>query len=266
MMDSAPEPTEAISDAQAVVADRLRATYGDFAHYNKRNPLDELIFILGSTRTPERSYRATFRALKKKFPRFHELAAADVDAIAEPLFLGGMYRQKARMLRDILDVITVHFGAPTLAPLRRMDDAECERLLTSLPGVGKKIARCVMMYALDRQVFPVDTHCWRISRRLGWISSRGTADKPSAPEMDRLQEAVTPKLRFSLHVNMISHGRACCTARDPNCGCCVVADLCPKIGVLAPRKDPVGVGRETAPEECVCRGTLAPGTHLQPGS
>ena len=255
---------EPAADMQAAVAARLRDMYQDFNHHNKKNPLDELIFILGSTRTPERSYRATFHALKEKFPRFRDLAIADVESIAEPLFYGGMYRQKARMLRDILELVTERFGRPTLAPLRRMDDAECERVLTSLPGVGKKIARCVMMYSLGRQVFPVDTHCWRICRRLGWIKARGPGKRPSQKDMDRLEALIRPELRFSLHVNMVSHGRACCTALNPKCDRCVIADLCPKIGVSN-----VGIeieGRAAKRNSAPHGGALKDGVQVYTGS
>ncbi|MDP1593275.1 MAG: hypothetical protein Q8L80_03420 [Gallionella sp.] len=73
------------------------------------------------------------------------------------------------MIRNLLDAVVARFGEPNLELLRSMSDQEAEDFLLALPGVGKKIARCVLMYSLGQQVFPVDTHCWRIARRLGWV-------------------------------------------------------------------------------------------------
>jgi endonuclease III len=112
-----------------------------------------------------------------------------------------------------------------------MSDEEAEAFLLSLPGVGKKVARCVLMYSLGRQVFPVDTHCWRIAQRLGWVRPT-QKDKHCAPrDMDRLQSKIPPELRHSLHVNMISLGREICAPTSPRCDECPISAWCPKIGV-----------------------------------
>jgi endonuclease III len=134
-------------------------------------------------------------------------------------------------VKALLTMITERFGRPTLAPLRKMTEVECEEFLCSLPGVGKKIARCVMVYSLNKKVFPVDTHCWRISRRLGWIKSTDKHKFCSSRDMDLLQEIIPPKLRLSLHVNMVSLGRDKCAARLPQCSSCPISEYCPKIDV-----------------------------------
>lgn len=211
------------------VAAALRKRYRDHSHYNRRNPLEELLYILCSTKTQETSYRGTYAALRQEFPTFTKLAEAPAEYIAKPLVPGGLYRQKSRAIRRICDAILGRFGQLTLAPLRGMDDASCEGFLTSLPGVGKKVARCVMMYSLDRKVFPVDTHCWRVARRLGWVRPT-QKDKHCAPrDMDRLQAKIPPSLRFSLHVNFVSLGREFCIAGHPRCAGCPLDRLCPKI-------------------------------------
>jgi endonuclease-3 len=84
-----------------------------------------------------------------------------------------------------------------------MADPDCERFLCALPGIGKKAARCIMMYSLDRAVFPVDSHCWRISQRLGWANSNTRSGFCTSNNMDRLQEVIPKKLRQSRHVNMV---------------------------------------------------------------
>lgn len=218
------------------VAAALKKLYHDFNHYNLKDPLDELLFIICSTKTGEASYRSTFQLLKETFPTHLQIAEAPTEYIARPIVSGGLSNQKAKAIRDLLDVIVKKFGEPTLKPLRKMSDKEAEAFLLSLPGVGKKVARCVLMYSLDRQVFPVDTHCWRIARRLGWVRST-QKDKHCAPrDMDRLQSKIPPELRYSLHVNMISLGRDICTPSTPCCDECQISALCLKIGVRRIKK------------------------------
>lgn len=213
------------------VAIALKRRYNDFNHYNLKDPLDELLFIICSTKTGESSYRNTFRSLKKAFPTHHLIAETPAEYIAIPIASGGLSNQKAKAIRDLLDVIVAQFGEPTLKPLRAMNDQDAEAFLLSLPRVGKKIARCVLMYSLGRQVFPVDTHCWRIARRLGWVRPT-QKDKHCAPrDMDRLQSKIPPELRYSLHVNMISLGREICTPTTPRCNECPITASCPKIGI-----------------------------------
>ena len=213
------------------VAAALKKRYRDFNHYNLKDPLDELLFIICSTKTGEASYRSTYRSLKETFPTHYQIAEAPAAYIAQPILSGGLSNQKARAIRELLDIIVEKFGEPSLKSLRKMGDAEAEAFLLSLPGVGKKVARCVLMYSLDRQVFPVDTHCWRIARRLGWIRST-QKDQHCAPrDMDRLQSKIPPGLRYSLHVNMISLGREICTPAAPRCDECPVSGWCRRVGV-----------------------------------
>lgn len=208
-----------------LVARELSKRYGDFEHYNRRNPLEELLFILCSVQTQEINYRLTFRALRRRFPRMEMLAKATAAQIAEPLKPGGLYRNKSKQIRKICRRLAEAFGRPTLAPAGRLNDSECEGFLTSLPGVGLKVARCVMLYSFDREVFPVDTHCWRISLRLGWIRQTRVGIC-TRNDMDRLQEKIPPSLRLSLHVNMISLGREICRDDRPRCEVCPLRRHC----------------------------------------
>ncbi len=218
------------------VAAALKTRYRDFNHYNLKNPLDELLFIICSTKTGEASYRNTYRSLKQTFPTHLKIAEAPAEYIARPIVSGGLSNQKAKAIRELLDIIVEKFGEPTLKPLRKMSDEDAEAFLLSLPGVGKKVARCVLMYSLGRQVFPVDTHCWRIARRLGWVRPT-QKDKHCAPrDMDRLQSKIPLVLRYSLHVNMISLGREICIPSSPRCDECPISALCPKTGVHRMKK------------------------------
>lgn len=209
---------------QRKIAKLLQCHYFDFAHHNKKNPLDELIFILLSVTTTEPVYLKTYRAFKKQFQRHSDILGASIQEIAKPIYLGGQFTQKATAIKSIIAILNNRFGRPTLSPLHKMSDVECEEFLTSLPRVGKKVARCVMLYSLGRKVFPVDTHCRRVAQRLDWID---------VDEFDEnlLQSMIPAELRFSLHVNFISLGREFCTSKSPACGECPLDQLCPKIDV-----------------------------------
>lgn len=212
------------------VANALRTQYGDFSHHNKANPLSELLFILCSAKTDESKYIASYRELRRRFPSFQQLADATVSDIAAAIAGGGLAQRKAKAIKSITQILVKRFGKPTLSPIKRMSDHECEKMLTALPFIGKKGARCIMMCALQRHVFPVDTHCWRISKRLGWVP-RSLRGKLGDRVMDHLQDSIPSQLRFSLHVNFLSLGREYCLPKAPRCSVCPITKVCAKIGV-----------------------------------
>lgn len=208
------------------VARALWECYSDHEHDNKANPLSELLFILCSLQTNEELYQSTYASLRARFPTFRKLADAREGEIASAIAHGGLSRQKARTIRAILSRLESDFGAPTLSPLRAMSDTDCEHYLESLPGVGRKTARCVMMYSLRRDVFPVDSNCWRICRRLGWVRPTRLDKSCSPRDMNRVQNGIPSTRRLSLHVNLVSHGRAYCTPSRPRCETCCISQFC----------------------------------------
>ncbi len=214
------------------IARELRKRYKNFCHYNRKNPLDELLLILCSVKRGEKVYLRAFKSLKQAYPTFEKLNQASVKELTKKIEWGGLQNQKARSLKKITTAITGKFGKLSLAPLRKMTEEECEKFLCSLPGVGKKVARCVMLYSLGMKVFPVDTHCWRISKRFGWIKTNDKHKFCTTTDMDILQDLVPPKLRLSLHINMVSLGRECCLAHLPKCHRCPIARYCIKRGVV----------------------------------
>lgn len=215
----------------AMIAKMLSRRYGDADHFNRKNPLEELLYIVCSIQTNEDLYRKTFASLRRGFPTFESLASASESEIASVIREGGLANQKAAKIKRMLGQIVERFGQPSLAQLKTMDDVECETFLTTLTGVGKKTARCVMMYSLERQVFPVDVHCWRICRRIGWVRATRLDHSCSPRDMDRLQSKIPATLRHSLHVNLVSLGRDLCTAQSPKCDICPIRSYCRRIGV-----------------------------------
>jgi len=207
------------SVTRALIAKFGRQTLG-----NKRNPFDELLFIILSSKTPPDRYKMTYRALKDKYPSADQLAHAKPTTIARVIENGGLAEKKAHQISAITRRLAKEFGRVTLRPLVRMNDQQAEAFLDTLPGIGKKMARCVLMYSLDRPVFPVDVHCFRISLRLGWIFPKITLTDRVA---DELQAGIPPNLRRDLHVGMILLGREYCQAEKMYCSQCPLLKYCP---------------------------------------
>jgi endonuclease III len=195
---------------------------------NKTNPLDELLFILLSLQTNEDLYIRSYAAFKKAFPKWDDVVNTKVSKIERVIQESGLAKQKAVHIHSIAKKLRADFGRVTLAPLRRMDSTEAERYLLSLPGVGIKTARCVLMYALGHDVFPVDTHCARVMDRLQLITWNGKRLETVA---NAAQEIVPPDLRKHLHILLVQHGRSVCRSK-PNCYSCVLAATCPSARTL----------------------------------
>jgi endonuclease III len=212
--------------APAVVAevDRRLRMYGTPTHHNQAEPLDELVFIILSAQTEEYLYLRTYKELANAFPGWEGLAEAPTSHVEEMIRAGGLFRRKARQLKAALARVVADAGRPTLDFLREWDDQRVYQYLTSLPGVSRKTALCIMMYSLGRAVFPVDTHVWRVARRLGWTVPR---PKPAQAQERDLEAMVPPGLRYTLHVNMVAHGRMTCLTYWPKCATCVLAYVCP---------------------------------------
>ncbi len=219
-----------IKDIYAV-SESLECRYASPRHNNKQNPLDELIFIILSVRTSEKLYLKAYRSYKAAFPRHLDALESDVRKIERVIRRAGLSNQRAKAIKHVLVKISKDFGKLSLSSLKTKDEEAIETYLCTLPSVGRKVARCVMMYSLGKAVFPVDAHIWRIARRLGWVRSTNKQRSCLKKDMDRLQAKVPPELRYSLHVNMVAFGRDICLAKKPKCSICPIVLFCKKIGV-----------------------------------
>jgi endonuclease-3 len=203
---------------------RLIAAYGVPEWRPTGDALGELIGTILSQHTSDVNSERAYRALVAAFPTWEAVRDAPADAVAAAIRPGGLAAIKTARIQRVLRVLTERMdGAPlTLAGLETLDLPAATAYLRSLPGVGPKTAACVLLFALGRPAFPVDTHVWRVARRIGLIGPRVTADAAH----DDLGQRVPPEWRHTLHVNLIRHGRQVCHAQRPACDRCVVRDLC----------------------------------------
>mgnify|MGYP005838938407 CR=1 FL=1 len=193
-------------------------------------PVDELVYTVLSQNTADVNTDRTFAALKARFPRWGQARDAPVAAIEEAIAMGGLARTKAPRIRAILEALSVRTGEPDLSELDGMDDGSALTYLTRLPGVGPKTAACVLLFALERPVMPVDTHVHRVARRLGLIAAKASAEQ-AHPELTALAGPRAEDV-YAAHVGLVRHGRLVCRARRPACGQCLLAGLCPSAGLV----------------------------------
>ncbi len=203
--------------------DRLREFYGRPIAAPHHAPVDELILTVLSQSTSDRNRDVAFLRLKERFPDWaavRDAPLAEVEAAIQP---GGLHRQKSVRIQAILRELP---DAP-----EALDD---RALLCGLPGVGRKTAACVRLFAFGSRDIPVDTHVSRVGTRLGLFRP-----KAGFEEMHDHMLALTPRgQELEFHVNLLRHGRRICHAQRPQCPVCPLNRMCPKVGV-----SPAGASR-----------------------
>jgi DNA (cytosine-5)-methyltransferase 1 len=204
-----------------------------------QNPVDEIVFILLSEKTNETKYLEAFQKLKARFTRWEELLEVPVNEIEKLISCAGMGKRRAQLIQRMFVAIVRRFGRLDLSALSSMSLEDAERELLLLPGVGKKAARCVLLYCFQFKALPVDIHTYRVAVRLGILSRRISYEKSHAA----LPKLIPRRLRFSFHVNAIAHGRTRCFARNPNCEGCPLAAFCSYPKALKPLAIDVRPGR-----------------------
>jgi len=210
------------------IARILAQMYGSPDLGNKKDPVDELVYIILSRKTREDAYQRSYDLLKKRFASWDELLAAPRKTVEKLVHSGGLSQKKTASLFGALAVLKKTFGRCTLKPARNWPDEKLETFLCSLPEIERKSAYCIMVYSFGREVFPADTHVGRILSRLGIYCELGfTLDGQDHKQLQHsLAELIPPILRYSLHVNLIEHGRAVCRAQNPLCAECEISNFC----------------------------------------
>jgi endonuclease-3 len=206
--------------------ERLRLVYGIPGAEPHGDPLAELVLTVLSQSTNDRNRDVAYFRLRDRFATWDEVRDAPVDAVEEAIRPGGISKVKSARIRDILAAISPD-GAVRLPDLASMTVPRAQEYLCDLPGVGRKTAACVLLFALGMRDVPVDTHVSRVGTRLGLF-------RPGAgfEEMHDEMLALTPRgAELELHLNLLRHGRRTCHARRPACGDCALARMCPKVGV-----------------------------------
>ncbi len=195
------------------------------------NPLQLLVATILSAQCTDARVNLVTPTLFRRYRTAHDFAQCELQELEQLIKSTGFYKNKARNIRECCRLLVERFNGAVPDTLEE---------LVALPGIGRKTANVVLGNAFDTPGITVDTHVGRLSRRLGL--SRHT--DPVKVEFE-LMELIPQAEWTNFSHRMIFHGRQVCFARKPRCESCVLAALCPQVGVPAatpkspPREKPV---------------------------
>jgi endonuclease-3 len=204
------------------ITNRLASEYGRPRLRPHGRPVDELILTVLSQNTNDRNRDVAYFRLRERFPSWDEVRDAPVAAIEDAIRPGGLAPTKSVRIKRILEAL----GDDDLTSLADAPLDEARAYLRSLPGVGRKTAACVLLFALGRADPPVDTHVYRVGGRLGLWRAKASFDE-AHDELSRLC-GDDADVAYEAHVLLIRHGRRTCVARSPRCAECPLRRLCPE--------------------------------------
>ncbi|MBI2851901.1 MAG: endonuclease III [Chloroflexi bacterium] len=221
----------------------LSREYGEPSWQPDREPLGTLVQTILSQHTSDKNSHPAYRALVSAFPDWYAVADASPWEIAAPIRGGGLAEIKAKRIKQALNEIRAsRSGCIELDFLNELSVAEAREWLKQLSGVGTKTASCVLLFSLGKPALPVDTHIYRVSKRLGLISERTSVEQAH----QALENMVPPEEVYRFHVLLIEHGRKVCKAVRPRCGICVLQKLCPAYGEYGNNQETIAKIQETS--------------------
>lgn len=215
-----PEETPARRALQ--IHQRLLDVYGQPVWRNPLPPVDELVSTILSQNTNDVNRDRAFDALCRFFPSWEQVRDAPQEAVIQAIRPAGLANQKGPRIQEVLRAITAERGSLDLAFLQKLPLEEARAWLTKFKGVGPKTAAIVLLFSLGRPAFPVDTHIYRVTGRLGLRPEKMTVEE-AHPHLEAL---FLPETYYAGHLNIIRLGREVCQARKPNCPVCPLQSLC----------------------------------------
>jgi endonuclease-3 len=202
------------------IRDRLREMYGRPAHEPHGDPVHELVLTILSQNTSDTNRDVAYAGLRARFGSWANVRDAPTEEVVAAIRPGGLAPTKAPRIQAVLREL----GDPMdLEWLRDAPRDEALAYLTSLPGVGRKTAACVLIFAFGRPEIPVDTHVHRVGGRLGLFPAKASFDRAH----DEMLRITPPEDAYELHMNLIAHGRRLCRPVKPRCDVCALSRMCP---------------------------------------
>jgi endonuclease-3 len=201
---------------------RLLDFYGTPEWRNPLPPLDELVSTILSQNTNDTNRDRAYLGLRAAFPTWEAVRDADEQQVIAAIRPAGLANQKGPRIQAVLREITTQVGELNLDILKPMTTEQASAWLQRFNGVGPKTAAIVLLFSLDKPAFPVDTHIYRVSGRLGLRPEGMNADQAH----QHLEQLFPMDAYYAVHLNLIRLGREICQARKPNCPACPIKDLC----------------------------------------
>ncbi|MBN1305134.1 MAG: endonuclease III [Anaerolineales bacterium] len=196
--------------------------FGEPAWRNPLPPLDELVSTILSQNTNDVNRDRAFDALRARFSTWEAVLDASPESIIEVIRPAGLANQKGPRIQNVLREIMVERGNLDLRFLSDLPVDEARAWLTKFKGVGPKTAAIVLCFSLKRPAFPVDTHIYRVTGRIGLRPEKISAEQAH----EHFERLFPPETYYAAHLNLIRLGREICQARKPKCPDCPLNHIC----------------------------------------
>lgn len=182
---------------------------------NRPGILDVLIATKLSQNTTDKSSYKAFTCLKENFSGWEKVSEASYEQIKNCVRVCGLANTKSREIKEMLLSMRKNYGSLDLNFLNKFDDEKVYEELLQYKGIGKKTVSCVLVFAMGRDAFPVDTHVHRVLNRIGIV-------KTNSPEktFDEMKNNIPEGKKYFLHSWLIKFGRNICRSKNPLCGKC----------------------------------------------
>lgn len=204
------------------IHETLLKAFGEPTWRNPLPPVDELVSTILSQNTNDTNRDRAFNALRAKFADWESVRDANVEDVVAAIRPAGLANQKGPRIQQVLRQITEERGGLDLSFLKDLHIEEARAWLMKFNGVGPKTAAIVLCFSLGRPAFPVDTHIYRVSGRIGLRPEKMTVEQ-AHPHLENL---FPPETYYAAHLNLIRLGRETCHARKPDCPRCPIRKLC----------------------------------------
>jgi endonuclease-3 len=224
-------------DHLSAIRGRLRAHYGIAAPKPHHDPVGELVLTVLSQNTNDRNRDVAYSRIREQWADWEAVGAAPAEEIEAAIAPGGISKVKSKRIKQILERVAsdpLPEGADPDGRWTRQREIDLDWIeftpiavgreyLCTLPGVARKTAACVLLFAYGLPDIPVDTHVGRVGQRLGLFRERASFEEMH----DSIAAWTPPGLAHAEHVNLLRHGRRICHKRSPECGECPLSDICP---------------------------------------
>ena len=209
--------------ARAVkIHETLMQAFGEPIWRNPLPAIDELVSTILSQNTNDINRDRGFNGLQAKFPTWEAVRDAKAEDVIAAIRPAGLANQKGPRIQQVLRAITEERGSLNLDFLAGLPLEEARAWLTKFNGVGPKTAAIVLCFSLNMPAFPVDTHIYRVTGRIGLRPEKMTVEQAHP----YLESIFPPETYYAGHLNLIRLGREICGARKPNCPKCPIIKLC----------------------------------------
>jgi endonuclease III len=204
------------------VFQRLLDFYGDATWRNPLPAIDELVSTILSQNTNDANRDRAFQALRNRFPTWEVVRDAPVEVVIAAIRPAGLANQKGPRIQKALQEISSELGSLDISFLKDLPIKEARAWLMKFKGVGPKTAAIVLLFSLEKPAFPVDTHIYRVTGRVGLLDEKMSVEQAHL----HLEKLFLPEWYQTAHLNIIRLGRELCSARNPACPRCPLQSIC----------------------------------------